>query len=504
MVDKVTLTNVSTFVNDTTAVSTVNNNMAAITTAMDNTLSRDGTTPNQMGSNLDMNSNRLINLPAPTTGTEPARLQDITTVLPSSLGLTPISNNNILGNISGITALPIGLSVTNFETFLSSANNNAPRLTLINTAATSPALPSPFTGISGLINATASQTAGVGNAIVGIAINDTIGGNQPTGITGLGYLPATGSGSLVYGGFFPTMLNAIHGWIVGIETDCFNNSGLDAVWPLVGGVPNSIANAIGIQAVSNGPNKTSMAFRAIATGAPWLASFYADPPPATGNLYGIYIDSSSTIGPTNAALFRGVGSTPISILQVMGTASPSTVISQAIDASSNVFFQLSQSGAATFGNSVSNPGAFTNFIVTNAHVGTGNGAAVFAQSDAGSFRMQANSVADGSVGTLRWAGAGGILIDQLNATGSIQLRTQAGGVTAATVFSSGGFGVGSAATDPGAGNITLTGSLLHPTVANAAIATALTSVGPTGSHTTVQEWFPIKNASGVIRYVPGF
>lgn len=40
--------------------------------------------------------------------------------------------------------------------------------------------------------------------------------------------------------------------------------------------------------------------------------------------------------------------------------------------------------------------------------------------------------------------------------------------------------------------------------ANGTVATALTSVGPTGSHTTVQEWLQVKNASGVIRYIPAF
>lgn len=48
------------------------------------------------------------------------------------------------------------------------------------------------------------------------------------------------------------------------------------------------------------------------------------------------------------------------------------------------------------------------------------------------------------------------------------------------------------------------GALRIPTVANGSVATALSSVGPTNSHTTVQEWFAIKNASGTLRYVPGF
>lgn len=42
------------------------------------------------------------------------------------------------------------------------------------------------------------------------------------------------------------------------------------------------------------------------------------------------------------------------------------------------------------------------------------------------------------------------------------------------------------------------------TVANGAVATAMSNVGPTGSHTTIQEWLAIKNASGTVRYIPLF
>jgi len=40
--------------------------------------------------------------------------------------------------------------------------------------------------------------------------------------------------------------------------------------------------------------------------------------------------------------------------------------------------------------------------------------------------------------------------------------------------------------------------------ANSAVATALGSVGPTGSHTTVQTWLTFKDNGGVTRYVPCF
>lgn len=61
MTDKITLANIASFQNDSTAVAQYNANNALITAAFDNTLSRDGTSPNQMQSNLDMNSFAILN-----------------------------------------------------------------------------------------------------------------------------------------------------------------------------------------------------------------------------------------------------------------------------------------------------------------------------------------------------------------------------------------------------------------------------------------------------------
>ena len=59
------------------SVDALNANFDAIEAAIENTLSRDGTTPNTMSANLDMNSKRILNLPAPVSSSEPARLQDV-------------------------------------------------------------------------------------------------------------------------------------------------------------------------------------------------------------------------------------------------------------------------------------------------------------------------------------------------------------------------------------------------------------------------------------------
>ena len=71
---KVTLNDVQTGYNST---ATTNSNYAIIEKAFDNTLSRDGTSPNQMEAVLDMNTNRIINLAAPANPNDAVRLQDL-------------------------------------------------------------------------------------------------------------------------------------------------------------------------------------------------------------------------------------------------------------------------------------------------------------------------------------------------------------------------------------------------------------------------------------------
>lgn len=74
---KLTLNDVTNLRDFTTAETTINNNWAAIETAVEKTLSRDGTSPNQMTASLDMNSNQVINLPFPTSSNSPVRLRDV-------------------------------------------------------------------------------------------------------------------------------------------------------------------------------------------------------------------------------------------------------------------------------------------------------------------------------------------------------------------------------------------------------------------------------------------
>ena len=56
--------------------STVNANNDAIETAFENTLSRDGSSPNQMEAPLDMNGFKILNIAAPTEDTDLVRMID--------------------------------------------------------------------------------------------------------------------------------------------------------------------------------------------------------------------------------------------------------------------------------------------------------------------------------------------------------------------------------------------------------------------------------------------
>ena len=59
---KVTLANVGSLSNETSAIATINGNSDLIEAAFENTLSRDGTTPNTMSADIDLNSNDLLNI----------------------------------------------------------------------------------------------------------------------------------------------------------------------------------------------------------------------------------------------------------------------------------------------------------------------------------------------------------------------------------------------------------------------------------------------------------
>lgn len=165
---KITLANLANLQNEATAVSVINSNNAIIQAAWDDNLSRDGLAPNQFASQLDMNSNRIINLPAPVANSEPLRLQDL--ILFTGGGV-----------VSGIPAggaqgsFLIKNTATNYdigwETGLTWDNTNK-RLGI---GTTTPGVPFQISQ-TGVGNIVASFNATTGGAL--ISINNTVAGQQ--------------------------------------------------------------------------------------------------------------------------------------------------------------------------------------------------------------------------------------------------------------------------------------------------------------------------------------
>ncbi len=110
---KITLTDIASGFQ---AAAQTNANMALIEAAFENTLSRDGTTPNNMLASLDMNSQRVLNLPEPLNVNEPARLTDVQAAIAGGaanlITFTPsgsLASNNIQAAIEELDSSLVGV-----------------------------------------------------------------------------------------------------------------------------------------------------------------------------------------------------------------------------------------------------------------------------------------------------------------------------------------------------------------------------------------------------------
>lgn len=207
---KITLNPVGSLIDATTAAATINSNFATIQTAIDNTLSRDGTTPDQMGSNLDMNSFQVINLPPPATVASPLRLADLTSftgtgtinLLPpggtTGQGLTKRSNADFDADwenkVTSVgLALPADFAVTNSPVInsgtLTATFVNAPTGTGGFVRSTSPTLVTPALGtpVSGVATNLTGTAAGL------TAGNVTTNANLTGVVTSVGNTTSLGS-----------------------------------------------------------------------------------------------------------------------------------------------------------------------------------------------------------------------------------------------------------------------------------------------------------------------
>lgn len=123
---KVAIDTLANLENQSSAIETINSNFEAIQDAIDNTLSRDGTAPNDMDADLDMNSHKITNLPAPTTSTEPARHGDIQTYVDDAEGFAEDAETSATeAAASAVTAAAQAVLAAAARTAAETAETNA-------------------------------------------------------------------------------------------------------------------------------------------------------------------------------------------------------------------------------------------------------------------------------------------------------------------------------------------------------------------------------------------
>lgn len=107
------------------SIDALNDNFDAIALALENTLSRDGTIPNDLEADLDANSNRIINLPTPISNSEAATkeyVDTVTNILAGYVDQIDIVADNIASVVAVASAAPFITS--NIEDIVTVANES--------------------------------------------------------------------------------------------------------------------------------------------------------------------------------------------------------------------------------------------------------------------------------------------------------------------------------------------------------------------------------------------
>ena len=194
---KLTLVDITSLEAQASAIQTLNANAAATETALENTLSRDGTSPNQMEAPLDLNDNRILNVGAPQSGSDAARLIDVQDALaPEGVLIPALQADKILSSDGDVLVWLEPADISGFGDLLST--NNLSDLTNIPTARTNLGL-----GTAAIVNVgTSGATIGLLNGSLTFSGNNLFTGfNSFAGDTqfgGVGDHRLTGTPSILY------------------------------------------------------------------------------------------------------------------------------------------------------------------------------------------------------------------------------------------------------------------------------------------------------------------
>jgi hypothetical protein len=177
----------------------LNSDLAAIEAAIENTLSRDGTTPNQMTADLDLNGNQILNLPTPVDPTDVIRLQDLEVYLDPIPYVEDLVTAAELAETNAETAATSAAAqvalATTARTAAEAARTGAETAeTNAETAETGAELAETGAGTHRTAAEAAATTAGL-LALAGGRVFPTATSNVPRGIMSVGAITAGSAGT---------------------------------------------------------------------------------------------------------------------------------------------------------------------------------------------------------------------------------------------------------------------------------------------------------------------
>lgn len=410
---------------------------------------------------------------------------------------------------------------------LESLARNAPFLRYFNAPqADIQRVQSTLKGQISVISGTVSGVFGSGSAIVGSTVqniaNDAgclVAGVStpgacatfPPGLTGYAYIGANGASNFAYPVFGRGDLNNANGSMTS-ELDCNNvvaNS--PTTMPPNLNSPATGATCIGLQVANIGAKNSTIGLRVLSIGqiggpSSWVTSFYADPPAAAGNVNGIRIDANSngpqfsgyfqnpgtagnvhmtlqttTSGITANPVFQHVTSTGLPTFQILQTGEISAISTGAtpLYGSPLAFTSLWTIGDGVVpGISLDSYGASSTFSFYSSRGARGTAASPVALNAGDTYLIFAGTPCVGTAGvggtctfpaqpvriqfsyTDSGSNSGSQIIYSTTPNGSVGAGARA---IAAVMWGSGGFSAGTNFTDPGAGVIKATTSIISTT-----------------------------------------